>query len=286
LMLSHSYVNKQKSVYSVKIKSNLSLSTSVRPDKLDGRAIAYAQVNVDMRYVVKLNSNVVLERTVTSVFHDCYTDNMNYEGVGNEDESGSLVLDQQFSEEFGAGTISVEVYADIDYNLVSSRGSDGYSSSATSSLVNNSGVIELISTEDETIFASDGLSIRLTAKKLFKLFKKDSELNLIYKGNVSPDSNIPHLICGAQVSSNCVMELMVADDSKVESAGTGRYRVILPGYMAGKSNYIVQLTAGWSDNIITLDGKDTAYNCFYVATWQSPGVRENSAFTYMVYRAR
>lgn len=117
-------------------------------------------------------------------------------------------------------------------------------------------------------------------------YRENNPVN--FKCKVDPSSNIPHLICGGQVNgSDGRLELKVGDDAlKTRRKSIDHYEVELPECMKGKSNYIVQLTAGWSDNPITLDGKNTTDNCFYVKTWQSPGKLEDSAFTFMVYMAK
>ena len=116
--------------------------------------------------------------------------------------------------------------------------------------------------------------------------KKAGEISLVFRGKVSPDSNIPALICGGEVNANGTAALRVGDDATLSRTGVGHYSVTLPAYMQGKSNYVVQLTGVSTDNVVTRAGVDAAANCFWVQTWQSPGKFEDAAFTYMVYRAK
>ncbi|MGL4229031.1 MAG: hypothetical protein ACRCR3_10385, partial [Tannerellaceae bacterium] len=287
VMLSHSFTNNGASIFSVASKQNLTLMTQVANDVIGGSASARA--NVSVRFVLKMTSGstVLLERTLQNVTHDCYTDEMSVTGQGNTMESSNVVIDYSFSERLPAGSIKIELLAVIGYSMSSMRGPSGaYSSSVSWLTPQSGGRFDFVSTDDETILGSDGMSVRLNSNNFFKLLKKAGELNFIFKGLVSPDSNIPALITGGQVGSSGNKQLQIAGTYMVSRIGVGSYRIILPDYMAGKDNYVVMLTGCFCDNMITLDGKFPSSNYFQVKTWQSPGNTEDATFGFMVYRAK
>lgn len=286
-LLTHTFTNNGDSVFNINIKQKEVLSTSVTDATVINNTGAYAKVNVNVFVRLSTGSTIINEIHLNDINHYCLTANMDILGKGNYNQSTNLDINSSFSEKLPKGSIKAEVIATINYDLMSQYDVMGaYPTSARTSLAPSGGVFSFISTDDETIFGSDGMSIRVNSNKFFKLLKQAGEISLIFRGLVSPDSNIPALICGGEVDINGVIKYKLGDDSGCSRPSTGKYRITLPSYMSGKSNYIVQLTGVSCDNMITLNSRNTSSNYFEVYSWNSPGNLENAAFSFMVYRAQ
>lgn len=286
--MSYSFNLSYDTVFSINTKQNMLIEATATAAaiSLDNmRVEAESYLNVSYRLEIKNNGIVILNQVIGADGISATTFDKDFMVVANKDVS----INNTQSLSFAKGTVEAKLFARYDMQLYSYNGS-GTLSSAYAKIDLKSGttnaLFTFVSTTDETIIGSDGLSIRMDSNNWIWFLKKAGELLFTFKGKVSPDSNIPALICGGEVNASGTSVYKAGGDSYPYRASTGYYRVALPEDMRGKGNYIVQLTGVETDNIVTMASRDTASNCFYVKTYNTPTVLENAGFSYMVYRAK
>lgn len=286
--MSYSFNLSHDTVFSINTKQSMLIEATATAAAIDleyMRVEAEAYLDVGYRLEIKNNGVVILNQVIAADRVEAATFDRDFLVTTTK----NVLINNTQSLPFTKGTVEAKLYARYDMQLYSYNGRGTLSSAyAKIDLMpgTSNALFTFVSTTDETIIGSDGISVKLDSNNWVKFLKKAGKMYLLFSGEVSPESNIPALICGGEVNTNGDSVYKTGGISDPRRENPGYYKITLPNEMKGKGNYIVQLTGIETDNIVTMASRDPANNWFYVKTYNTPGVLEDAAFSYMVYRAK